>query len=623
MLNRVKISYKPDFFIRGSRIFFLFLLVSVFSLRVSAQPGTNEQLAIQYFQDKEFEKALILFEEIYNKTPTPFIYDYCLKCMIELQDYNKAEKFVSKVIRKSPGNFALLVDLGYVYQLGNETEKAKKQFENTIKTLSADKDQINAIANAFLLRNQPDYAIKAYEQGRKLLRNFYRFELELADIYLKKNDFNAALEQFLEYAKNNPSSFDQVQSKLQDLLVNDPENVRNNLFRSVLLQRIKKEPDIKAYPELLLWYFIQEKEFGAAIIQAKAIDKRFNEDGGRIFDLAKIAVSNAYYDDGIACYDYILSQKDAYSPYYQSSLVEKLNTRYLKVINTPGIKLAELELLEKEYYDLINKNGQNNYSLQLIKNLAHLQAFYLDKAPQAIELLQKAIQFINVSVANVAQCKIELADILLLTGDIWEASLLYSQVEKAFKNDVTGFEAKFRNAKLYFYINEFEYAKAQLDILKAATSKLIANDAMELSLLISDNLDDDSTTTGLRLYARAELLLFQNKDEQAFTTLDSINMLGLYHSLFDEVLYKKAQIRIRQGRYADADTLLVKLVSFYQTDILADDALFKLGELNENIFKNTARAMEFFEKILTDYPGSIYVVEARRHYRILRGDKIN
>jgi len=172
-----------------------------------------------------------------------------------------------------------------------------------------------------------------------------------------------------------------VQSKLQDLLVNDPENVRNNLFRSVLLQRIKKEPDIKAYPELLLWYFIQEKEFGAAIIQAKAIDKRFNEDGGRIFDLAKIAVSNAYYDDGIACYDYILSQKDAYSPYYQSSLVEKLNTRYLKVINTPGIKLAELELLEKEYYDLINKNGQNNYSLQLIKNLAHLQAFYLDKAP--------------------------------------------------------------------------------------------------------------------------------------------------------------------------------------------------------------------------------------------------
>jgi len=219
--------------------------------------------------------------------------------------------------------------------------------------------------------------------------------------------------------------------------------------------------------------------------------------------------------------------------------------------------------------------------------------------------------------------KIELADILLLTGDVWEASLLYSQVEKAFKNDVVGFEAKYRNARLYYYIGEFSYARAQLDILKAATSKLIANDAMQLSLLISDNMDEDSTTTGLRLYSRADLLLFRNKPEEAFKTLDSINMLGLYHPLFDEVLFQKAEIRLRQGRYADADSLLVKLVNFYQQDLLADDALFKLGELNENIFKNYPRAMEFFERILTDYPGSIFVVDARRHYRNLRGDKIN
>jgi len=607
-------------FIRAALIFFLALHAG---FSAYAQPNTNEQLAIQYFQDKAFDKAAILFEEIYNKTPTPFIYDYYLNCLVELKDYNKAEKFVSKVIRKSPGNFALLVDLGYVNTLQNEPEKAKKQFENTIKSLNADKDQIDAIANAFLLRNQADYAIRAYEQGRKLLKNSYNFNFELADIYLKQNDFPSALNQYLDYVQSYSGSLDQVQSKLQDLLVNDPENVRNTIFKTTLLQRIKKDPDVKPYPELLLWYFIQEKEFGAAIIQAKAIDKRFNEEGERLYNLAGIAVSNGFYDDAISCYDYILNQKNAYSPYYQSSLVEKLNTKYLKVTNTPGVKLPELELLEKEYYDLIALNGKTNYALQLIKNLAHLQAFYMDKPAPAIELLQNAIQYPNVPVELIAQCKMELADILLLTGDVWEASLLYSQVEKAFKNDVIGFEAKFRNAKLYFYINEFDYAKAQLDILKAATSKLIANDALELSLLISGNLDEDSTATGLKLYARAELLLFQNKDEQAFKTLDSINMLALYHPLFDEVLYQKALIRIRQARYAEADSLLVKLADLYQEDILADDALFKLAELNEDIFKNNARAMEFYEKIITDYPGSIYVVEARRHFRALRGDKIN
>ena len=613
-------SPAPLFFVRGVLIFFLALHAGFSGY---AQPNTNEQLAIQYFQDKAYDKAVILFEEIYNKTPTPFIYDYYLNCLVELKDYNKAEKFVSKVIRKSPGNFALLVDLGYVYTLENEPEKAKKQFENTIKSLNADKDQIDAIANAFLLRDQADYAIRTYEQGRKLLKNSYNFNFELADIYLKKNDFTSALSQYLDYVQSYPGTLDQVQSKLQDLLVNDPENVRNTVFKTTLLQRIKKEPDVKPYPELLLWYFIQEKEFGAAIIQAKAIDKRFNEEGERVYDLAAIAVSNGFYDDAISCYDYILSQKNAYSPYYQSSLVEKLNTKYLKVTNTPGVKLPELELLEKEYYELIALNGKNNYALQLIKNLAHLQAFYMDKPAPAIELLQSAIQYTNVPVELIAQCKMELADILLLTGDVWEASLLYSQVEKAFKNDVIGFEAKFRNAKLYFYINEFDYAKAQLDILKAATSKLIANDAMELSLLISGNLDEDSTATGLKLYAHAELLLFQNKDEQAYKTLDSINMLALYHPLFDEVLYQKALIRIRQARYTEADSLLVKLAELYQDDILADDALFKLAELNEDIFKNNARAMEFYEKIITDYPGSIYVVEARRHFRALRGDKIN
>jgi len=607
-------------FVRFSALVFIFLTSAY---QGEAQPGTNEQLAIQYFQDKDFDKAVVLFEEIYSKTPTPFIYDYYLNCLVALNQFDKAEKLINRTIKKNPGNYALSVDLGYVYELENQHDKAKKQFDNTVKLLTSDKEQIVITANAFLLRGQPDYAIKSYEQGKKLLKNTYLFNLELAEIYLKKNDFSAALEQYLDYAKSYPGSQEEVQSLLQDLLASDPDNTRNTIFRTALLQRIKKEPDIRPYPLLLLWYFIQEKEFGAAAVQAKAIDKRFDEEGERPYELAGIAVSNGFYDDAISCYDYILTTKDIYSPYFQSALIEKMNTKYLKVTGTPNISRQELELLEKEYYDLLSKNNNNNYSLQLVKNLAHLQAFYMDKSMQAAELLQKAILYTGVSAELIAQCKIELADILLLTGDVWEASLLYSQVEKAFKNDVVGFEAKYRNARLYYYIGEFSYARAQLDILKAATSKLIANDAMQLSLLISDNMDEDSTTTGLRLYSRADLLLFRNKPEEAFKTLDSINMLGLYHPLFDEVLFQKAEIRLRQGRYADADSLLVKLVNFYQQDLLADDALFKLGELNENIFKNYPRAMEFFERILTDYPGSIFVVDARRHYRNLRGDKIN
>lgn len=605
------------------KIFLVFIASISMYFPSFSQPDNNEQLAIQYFQNKEYDKAVILFEDIYERTPTLFIYNYYVNCLLELKDYRKAEKFISRLNKKNPDIFSYAVDLGYIYQLEGDYEKAKKQFENTIKSVNSYKDQFIGLANAFLVRDLSDYAIKTYEQGQKTLKNFYNFNLELADAYLKKNNFSSALNQYLDYVSSYPDETDMVQGKMQDLLLTYPDDSRKETFKSSLLQRIKKEPDIKSYPILLLWFFIQQKEFGAAFIQAKAIDKRFNEDGERVIELARIAAANTFYDEAISCYDYILSQKNMYSPYYQAALVEKLNTRYQKVTENIIINKDETLQLENEYLDLIQKTGQTNYSLQLIKNLAHLQAFYMDKTPEATQLLQDAIQYKGVTADLLAQCKVELADILLLTGEVWEASLLYSQVEKAFKNDVIGFEAKYRNAKLYFYIGEFEFAKAQLDILKAATAKLISNDAMELSLLIGENYDEDSSTVGLQLYSRADLLLFQNKYEQALTTLDSINTLGLYHPLFDEVLYKKAQIKIKQKQYSEADSLLNKLVDFYSADILADDALFLLGQLNERQFKNTEKAMENYERIFTDYQGSIYVVDARKRYRALRGDKIN
>jgi tetratricopeptide (TPR) repeat protein len=588
-----------------------------------AQPNTNEQLAVQYFQEKQFEKAAILFEDIYNAKPTPFIYDYYFNCLLELKDYKKAEKFVSKTIKKQPLNVGLGVDLGYLYLLEQENDKAKKQFESVIKLLPEDKDQINNLANAFLQRDQISYALKTYEQGQKLLKNFYNFNLELAQIYLKQSDFQSALDQYLQYITSYPDELEQIQSKLQDILLNDPDNSKNTIFKNSLLQRVKKNPDIKSFPLMLLWYFMQEKEFGPAVIQAKAIDKRFSEDGSRLIMLARVAASNGYYDEAIDCYDYIITKKGDFSIYYEVAQVEKINTKFLKITTSPFLAKSDILVLEEEYKVLLSKQVENNYSLQLIKNLAHLQAFYLDKATEATELLQKSLLFKNVSADQLAQCKIELANILVLTGNVWDASLLYMQVDKAFKNDVVGFEAKFLNAKLYYYIGEFEYAKAQLDILKAATSKLIANDAMQLSLLITDNLDADSSLTGLKIYSHADLLLFQNKDDDALITLDSINHLGLYHPLFDEVLYKKAQIKIKHQQFTEADSLLTKIINLYYDDILADDALILLADINLKFMNNPERAKEMYHKILTDFPGSIYAVEARSRYRTLRGDKIN
>jgi hypothetical protein len=277
--------------------------------------------------------------------------------------------------------------------------------------------------------------------------------------------------------------------------------------------------------------------------------------------------------------------------------------------------------MEKELKEELRISGVNSRSIIITKSLAHLDAFFLGKSEDAIELLNRLMDLPDINPQAKAECKLELADILLFSDDVWEAALLYEQVYKDFKNDVIGQAAKFKNAKLSYYIGEFGWAETQLDILKAATAKLIANDALALALFISENYDADSNTVALGLYSRADLLEFRNENELALITLDSIFMKFAFHPILDDVLLKKARIKMKQGDYATADTLLGTLIKDFPSDILADLALMTRGGLNEDHFDNNEKAMQYYNELITKYPGSIYAVDARKRFRILRGDK--
>jgi tetratricopeptide (TPR) repeat protein len=321
----------------------------------------------------------------------------------------------------------------------------------------------------------------------------------------------------------------------------------------------------------------------------------------------------------IEAFDLLLKRGPS-NPYYTESLTGSLQSRFLKITEGYHFNREDLISLRDEYDRTLAELGRNSRTLVLMRDLAHLEAFYLDQLDEAVELLEEALQIQGADDDLKSDIKLELGDIYLFTGEVWEASLLYSQVEKAFKNDPIGHEAKFRNARLSYYIGEFDWARAQLDVLKAATTKLIANDAMELSLLISDNMDPDSTYTGLAYYARADLLRYRNQDSLAIRTLDSIRMQVLYHPLDDEILYSKAEIYIKQKRYQLADSLLEEIVRVYPDDILADNALFERAQLQAGAMNNKDKAMELYQQLMLDYPGSLFTTEARKRFRQLRGD---
>jgi predicted Zn-dependent protease len=589
------------------------------AIQEKQQVQENEKLAFQYYGNKEYEKALPIFNELFKKQPTYHYYTYCLYCLTALDRFEEAEKLVRNKMKEEPGSFRYEVDLGYIYLLTDKPEKATKIFDEVIANMKPNKANITETANAFMSRQLYDYTIKSYLRGRELLQYSYPFHQELARIYELTGNYGEMIEEYLDLLEVDPAQLDLVQNRFQNALNNDIDDKITDMLRQALLKRNQKDPENRYYGEMLLWLSVQQRDFEFALIQARSLDTRFNEGGLLVFSVANMSLSNGDYDVAIDGFDYII-RKGLMNPYYTESLTGSLQAKFHKIAEGYFYRKNDLLVLKEEYKNAIDELGRNSRTVILMRDLAHLQAFYLDELDASVSLLQEALDITGSTEQVKADIKLELGDIYLFTGEVWEASLLFSQVEKAFKNDPTGHEAKFRNARLSYFICEFEWAKAQLDVLKAATSKLIANDAMELSLLISDNMDPDSTYTGLACYARADLLRYRGQDSLAIRTLDSIRMLALYHPLDDEVLYSKAEIFIRQKNYLKADSMLADIVRNYKYDILADNALFKRAELQAEVLNNKEFAMELYEQVLLDYPGSLFTAEARKRFRQLRGD---
>lgn len=600
-------------------IFFFPLLLS--SSLILAQDNTDEELAAQYYQNKEYEKAVVLYEKLFSKSAEYQYYLPYLDCLIQTKDFQKAEKVVKKQVKIHALIPQYGVDLGYLYSVEGETKLSTAQYDAMIKGMQDEKQYVIDLANAFLLRDQTDYAIQTYLKARKISKLAYTFNLELADIYEGQKQYEKMMDEYVSLLESNDYYTEEIKNELQSQLADDPDLKKSAALKNVLLKRVQDYPGKDFYAEMLLWYSIQVKDFDVALIQAKSLDRRNKEEGKRVFDVARLAVSNEYYDVAISAYQYVID-KGSENYYYLNSRLEIMDAKFSKITSTALYTTAELNSLEADYKSALTDLGKNVSTISLMKNLAHLQAFYLDKSAEAIKLLYETLDLTNAQPSVLAECKIELADILLMTGDVWEATLLYSQVDKAFKDEPIGHLAKFKNAKLSFYIGEFAWAKAQLDILKAATSKLIANDAMELSLLISDNISTDSSYDALAMYARADLLQFRNKLDDALLVLDSFPAKFPSHSLADEVLYKKAKIFVLKGLYDSAVVYYKAIIEGYSYDILGDDAIFDLAKLYEEKYKDKALAMKYYEKLITEFPGSIYTIEARKRYRTLRGDTL-
>jgi len=597
---------------------FLFLSGIIF-----AQKNTDDQLADQFFQTKEYGKAAIYYEKLYDKNPTLYYTPY-FKCLLATSDFKKAEKIAKKQLKSFPQDLFHYVDLGQVYKADSNLTKAKEQYTKAIKELGIDISQTLQLGKAFIGVKEFDYAIETYKKGRKYNEHIYPFFYESADAYKAKGDIRSMINEYLDALSFKETELQNVQMQLQNSLGYDDEKggFNNPILKQELQKRIQQHPDKIIYSDFLIYILTQQKDFGGAFIQSKALDKRQKEEGFRIMDLGKLCVLNEDYETAQQCFDYVIAKgKDNFN--YAQACIESANAQFEKISRQKNYTQADLLEVEQKLKNTIKQFGYNQLSVSVVHKLAMLQGFYLNKVQEAINMLTEVLNMPGIDKASAAELKLDLGDLLLISGDVWEASLSYSQVEKAYKYEPIGQEAKFRNAKIAFYTGDFKWAKAQLDVLKGATSKLISNDAMDLSLVISAAIGIDTNEVPLQMFAAADLLLLQHKTQQGLQRLDSINILFDNHSLADDIYFKKAQIFTQEGKYKEAVDAYQRVVDVYGEEIYGDDALFKMAEIYQYNLKDIEKAKALYQDFLTKYPGSVYSVEARKRFRKLRGDVVN
>jgi Tfp pilus assembly protein PilF len=585
---------------------------------------TKQKLAVEYYSSGQYEKAVPLFEELYGEKKNSYFYRYLLYCYINLKEYKKAERHIKKANKNNSKKYKELADLGYLQlQVGN-IDKADKLFESSIKELPAVRAAVVELANDFRSRRQMEWAEKTYMHGIDLLKGSYGFELELGYLYYFLEQYQKMSDIYLDLLAREPEKISLVQQRIQNAYRRDIDDVVYPYLKDELLKRISDNNPKEIYSELLLWLSIQRKDLKIAMIQAKALDSRDGGDYYRVYDLANIMLNNNEYEESIKGYGFILSRPNADKLIiYHNVLNKLLSAKYQLLISKPNPTQEEIESLANEFETYLNQSGRFKFTQKTVMEYAKLLFNYQNKKENAIEELENLLSNQGLTAVDKAPLKLLLGDLYLLNENPWEATLLYSQVEKDFKNDVYGFESRLKNAKLSFYIGEFDWSKAQLDILKAATDREIANDAMNMSLFISENLDADSSTRALKFYGRAELLHLQNKDSLAILTLDSIFAISLYHKLQDNVWFKQAQIYSNRKEYEKSNEKLLNIIIEFPDGLLADDALWMMAEQFDikntdheiELFRDLESAEDIYRKILTDYPASIYAYEARKRYR--------
>lgn len=587
----------------------IFLIIALFSVSfVFCQNSSS--LAESYFREGEYEKASQIYESLEKNNPFNTRYlKRLITCYQETSNYEKAADLLQKKLLNNPSQHYLRIEIGYNFDRQQKTALAKKEYDFAIDAITSDPSLGGIMGRMFQQNNLLDYAIEAYSKTMRLYKNA-SYEFQIAQIYGEKGEFEKMFDSYTQLIDKDENYLGGVQRFTSRYINEDATNSNNIAFKKSLLKKSISNPK-NVWNELLSWLFTKQKEYGKAFIQEKAL---FNRDPAYIetvFRLAKIAFENNDNTTAKKCFDFILEKTN----FIEEKITAELYLLKIAVKTTAKNSASLFEKTLQEY-------GVNRNSLEIQLEFADYLTFKINNPSKAIEVLEKAL-LLSTSKFKNARIKLKLGEVLVFTGRFNKALLYFSQVQTQLKNHPLSQQARFKVAQTSYFKGDFKWAKSQLKILKGSTTQLIANDAVDLFLVISDNEPKDSIPSGLIDFAKADLLAYQNKNTEAIAIYSAMAQKYQGQNIEDDVLFNQATLYLKENQYENTISNLLKIISINAEGILVDDSYYLLAEVYKNKIKDTEKASEYYQKIIFEKPSSIYLVDARKKYREIRGDIIN
>jgi tetratricopeptide (TPR) repeat protein len=570
----------------------------------------NEQLAQYYYEKGDFEKAKIGFEELLESVPQNMQYFLrTIDCYQQLEQYDVAEKAIqSRLDKYNQGS--VVVELGYNFQLQKQEDKAKIYYEKAIERINKNPNEVYSIASSFEKKVLLENALKSYQTATDAEPKL-NFNFQKGLLYGQLGNADMMISTFLDEAFANPQNSILIQNQLSRFMSEDSDANFNESMRKALIIRVQKSQDL-FWNRYLSWFYVQQKELSKAFIQEKAIYKRNSESLSNIVNLARLSIEEGDQDIANEILAFVIENtKDLElliqaRTYLIKMKIDKAQEKDFAAINT------ELSALLTEY-----EISPFTLPLQLIQ--AHFVAFNLKNPEQGRTIIKKSLD-LQLNDYQVAQAKMELADILLFEEKYNQALIYYSQIEMDLKNDEVAHEASLKAAKTSYFKTDFVWALKQFKELKSANTQLIANDALEYYLLINDNTVADSTQTALKEFAKGDYLLYQNRNKEAIAQFQSILQKYKGQEIEAVTLLRLGKIYEKTGDYNLALSQYQEITDHHSDGIYIDEALFFSAEIFNKKLEIPEKAKPLYEKIIFNHQDSIYFVEARKSFRKLRGD---